>query len=171
VETSLAARLLRERGAEVEAAREQFAKTPGPVEETEMVPPRREVEVARRLEELPRWRIFCRRSSQIIPNSWLFSSYPIHNSLITQESSGPGAQGSKNNLKCFWLLTRREMLAGAKTAFYRGPSETVLASIVWENVTVPGQPPQAMHRMTLVLARKCEGWTISLLQVTPIITR
>jgi hypothetical protein len=46
-----------------------------------------------------------------------------------------------------------------------------LASIVWENVTVPGQPPQAMHRMTLVLAPESEGWTISLLQVTPISTR
>jgi hypothetical protein len=46
-----------------------------------------------------------------------------------------------------------------------------LASIVWENVTVPGQLPQAMHRMTLVLAPESEGWTISLLQVTPITTR
>jgi len=35
----------------VEAVREQLAKTPGRVEETEMVPPRREVEVARRLEQ------------------------------------------------------------------------------------------------------------------------
>ena len=35
----------------MEAVREQLAKTPGRVEETEMVPPRREVEVARRLEQ------------------------------------------------------------------------------------------------------------------------
>ena len=28
-----------------------------------------------------------------------------------------------------------------------------------------------MHRMTLVLAPESEGWTISLLQVTPITTR
>jgi ketosteroid isomerase-like protein len=48
-----------------------------------------------------------------------------------------------------------------------GPAGCLMASIVWENVTVGGQSTRSMHRMTVVLAREDENWVIYLLQNNP----
>jgi ketosteroid isomerase-like protein len=171
-ETSLAARLLRERGAEVEAVREQLAKTPGPVEETEMVPPRREVEVARRLEEaaaaLENFLAALKSN-----NSKHLAFFFVSNSQFV-DYAGKLWKGRAEIEKQFEMLIApyaKKNVACRVESHHAGPFRTVLASVLWENVTVPGLPPRAMHRMTLVLAPESEDWAIYLLQVTPIITR
>ena len=52
---------------------------------------------------------------------------------------------------------------------HAGPAETVMASILWENLTFRGEAMLCMHRMTVVLAQEGDDWVISLLQVTPVI--
>jgi uncharacterized protein (TIGR02246 family) len=49
------------------------------------------------------------------------------------------------------------------------PAELMAASILWENVTAGGQSTRSMHRMTIVLAADGEDWAIFLLQVTPVL--
>ncbi len=51
-----------------------------------------------------------------------------------------------------------------------GPAACLIASILWENLTIGGQSIRSMHRMTVVLAREDENWVIFLLQITPVIT-
>jgi uncharacterized protein (TIGR02246 family) len=51
------------------------------------------------------------------------------------------------------------------------PAEIMVASILWENVTAGGQSTKSMHRMTIVLAADEEDWAIVLLQVTPVLAR
>ena len=51
------------------------------------------------------------------------------------------------------------------------PAELMVASILWENVTAGGQSTRSMHRMTIVLAADEEDWAIVLLQVTPVLAR
>jgi ketosteroid isomerase-like protein len=50
-----------------------------------------------------------------------------------------------------------------------GAAGCLMASIVWDNVTVGGQSNRSVHRMTVVLAREDENWLIFLLQITPVI--
>jgi uncharacterized protein (TIGR02246 family) len=50
------------------------------------------------------------------------------------------------------------------------PGGWLLANILWQNVTVGGQPARSMHRMTAVLAREDENWVIFLLQISPVVT-
>jgi hypothetical protein len=171
-QTSHAARLLRERGAEVEAVREQLAKTPGPLEETEMVPPRREVEVARRLEEAAAALENFLSALKSNNSKQLTFFFVPHSQFVDYAGKlWTGRAEIEKQLEMLLAPYAKRNASWREDGFYRGPSGTVLASIVWENVTVPGQLPQAMHRMTLVLAPESEGWTISLLQVTPITTR
>jgi hypothetical protein len=51
------------------------------------------------------------------------------------------------------------------------PAELMVASILWENVTAGGQSTRSMHRMTIVLAADEEDWALVLLQVTPVLAR
>ena len=51
------------------------------------------------------------------------------------------------------------------------PAELMVASVLWENVTAGGQSTSSMHRMTIVLAADGEDWAIFLLQVTPVLAR
>ena len=50
-----------------------------------------------------------------------------------------------------------------------GPSETVVASVLWEFAVVSGDHRKSMLRMSIVLARAGEEWAIVLAQVTPLI--
>jgi ketosteroid isomerase-like protein len=52
---------------------------------------------------------------------------------------------------------------------YPGPAESVMASILWENVTFGSQATKSKHRMTVILTRENEDWAIFLLQITPIV--
>jgi uncharacterized protein (TIGR02246 family) len=170
-ETSLAARLLRERGAGVEAARERFAKTPGPAEETEMVPPRRGEELARRLDQaaaaLENFLAALKSN-----NSEQLAFFFLPNSQFV-DYAGKLWTGRAEIEKQFEMLIApyaKKNVACRVEGVHAGPFRTALASVLWENVTVPSQPPRAMHRMTLGLAPETQDWAIYLLQVTPIIT-
>ena len=52
---------------------------------------------------------------------------------------------------------------------YPGPAESVMANILWENVTIGGEATRCLHRMTVVVAQEGEDSVIFLIQVTPVI--
>jgi len=47
-------------------------------------------------------------------------------------------------------------------------TDTFIASVLWESVSVAGGAPKSMQRMTIVLARESGELSIILIQVTPI---
>ena len=50
-----------------------------------------------------------------------------------------------------------------------GPAFCAVASVLWENVTVPGANAKATHRMMMVLVQEDREWAILLLQITPVV--
>jgi hypothetical protein len=52
-----------------------------------------------------------------------------------------------------------------------GPAESLVASILWENVTIGTDSTKSMHRMTVILAPEGEDWAIFLVQITPVVGR
>jgi hypothetical protein len=50
----------------------------------------------------------------------------------------------------------------------RGPSETFLASLLWEFAAASSDRSKSLLRMSIVLASTGEEWTIVLVQVTPL---
>jgi ketosteroid isomerase-like protein len=168
-DTSLAARLLGERDANLETIREQLAKRPSL---PDMAPLRREEAVARRMEE----------ASAALEN-FLTALQSCHSEQLAYflaansqcvDCAGKLWTGRAEIEKQFEMLITpyaKKNVACRVEGVYAGPFRAVLASVLWENVTVPGQPPRAKHRMTVVLAPEGEEWLIYLVQVTPIITR
>lgn len=172
-ETSFAARLLQERGAKVEAIREFLAaRAPETVDAGGVVATRAQGGVSRLLQEAGvavESFLAALRSC----NSEHLAAFFTPNSQFV-DCTGKRWSGRAEIEKQFEVLFSpyaKKNASWRDEGFCRGPSETILANIVWENLTVPGQPPQAMHRMTLVLAAESMKWTIYLLQVTPIISR
>jgi uncharacterized protein (TIGR02246 family) len=170
-ETSFAARLLQERGARVEAIREHLARAPETVDAGAVLVTRAQGRVSRLLQGAGvavESFLTALRSC----NSEQLATFFTANSQFV-DCAGKRWSGRAEIEKQFEVLftpCAKKNASWRDDGFYRGPSETILANIVWENVTLPGQPPQAMHRMTLVLAPERDEWTIYLLQVTPIIS-
>jgi hypothetical protein len=52
-----------------------------------------------------------------------------------------------------------------------GPAESVAATILWMDVTFGGQKDLSIQRMSVMLAREAEGWTIFFMQVTPVVAK
>jgi len=50
-----------------------------------------------------------------------------------------------------------------------GPSDTFVAIVFWEDVTVAADAARSIHRMTIVLGREDGAWSIFALQVTPVV--
>jgi ketosteroid isomerase-like protein len=50
-----------------------------------------------------------------------------------------------------------------------GPAEFLIASVLWENVSAAGESKRSIHRMTIVLAPEKEEWSIFLIQFTPVV--
>ncbi len=172
LETSLAARLLRERGAEPDAIRKRLAKTPYLAEEREREPLRQQEGLVQWLQEATgTLEIFL---AALTSNSFerLTSFFALNSQFV--DNAGKRWIGRVEIEKQFEMLTvpyAKKNIAGRIEGVYPGPLGSVLASVLWENVTVPNQPPRAMHRMTIVLAPDGDDWAVYLLQVTPILTR
>jgi uncharacterized protein (TIGR02246 family) len=167
--TTLAARLLMERGADANAIREQIAKTSGSggvKEGTERA------EKSRRSKLLGGALFTLERFlAGIKTPDWgrRADSFAGNSEFI--DSAGKRWAGREEIRKKYEILFAPY---AKKNAIYRvescelGPGETVLGSILWENVTVEGQPLKSLHRMTVMLARQDEDWLVHLLQVTPV---
>ncbi|MFZ0520579.1 MAG: SgcJ/EcaC family oxidoreductase [Candidatus Acidiferrales bacterium] len=169
-ESSFAARLLLERGAKLQAVREQLAKDAGSAKEVRTAAQYEEVRVSRRLEEaatILEHFLAALKSN----NSEELASFFAQNAQFV-DFTGRRWNGRDEITKQFESLLApyaKKNVACRVEGTHAGPSETVVANATWENVTVSGQSPRAMHRMTFVLASEGDEWAIYLLLVTPLI--
>ncbi|HVB86355.1 MAG TPA: Clp protease N-terminal domain-containing protein [Candidatus Dormibacteraeota bacterium] len=71
---------------------------------------------------------------------------------------------------CFAPFATKNARAHVERA-ERGLSDTFVAIIFWEDVTIAAGAARSMHRMTIVFGREDGAWSIFVLQVTPVATR
>ena len=162
VEGSLAARLLRERGVKPEAIHEQLAKPPIPPAGVKVV---------------------SRASTTAIAtlNSFL-AGLKWYNWEQLAPFFAQDAQFIDSMGKCWKGREEIEKLFEVLFAPYAkksvtflventdvGPPESLVASILWENVTIGTGSTRSMHRMTVIVAQEGEDWLIFLVQVTPVV--
>jgi ATP-dependent Clp protease ATP-binding subunit ClpA len=161
VEGSLAARLLQERGLKLGAAREQLAKGP------DSVGPQTPGEQSRgAIATLERFlaEFKCYNWEKLAP-------FFAQNALFV-DSSGDRWIGRDEIEKQFEVLFApyaKKNVTFVLEGAYPGPAESVMASILWENVTFGSQTTKFKQRMTVILARENEDWAIFLLQITPVV--
>lgn len=164
IPNSLAARLLVESGADVNAIRKQIGETPGSGKRDETDRASRDLDEA-----------IATADSFLAgikaPNWGKLASFFATNSQIV-DWAGKRLVGYDEIQKQFEALfapySKRNVTSQLESAEI-SPTETVVISILWENVTIGSQSFRSLHRMTLVLARQDEEWAIYLLQVTPVL--
>lgn len=161
VEGSLATQLLRKRELKPEAIREQLAKAPSSASLKAPLEPNRGAiaTLASFLSGL-KWYDW----EQLAP----FFAHNLH----FVDSKGKCWRGRDEIEKQFETLFApyaKKNVTFVQEGSYRGPAESVVANILWENVTFGGQATRCLHRMTLMVAQEGEDWVIFLIQVTPVI--
>jgi uncharacterized protein (TIGR02246 family) len=161
VEGSLAARLLRERGLRPQAIRELLAKNPGSASlKAPAKPSRGAIEALDSFLAGLKWYDW----EQLAP----FFAQNTH----FVDSSGKRWIGREEIEKHFEMLFApyaKKNVTFLLEGAYSGPAESVVASVLWENVAFRGETTRSMHRMTVILTQEGDDWAISLLQVTPVI--
>jgi len=160
VEDSRAGRLLRERGLNLAAIREQLAKSPGSASPKAPLEPNRGAiaTLAGFLSGL-KWYNW----EQLAP----FFSRNTH----FVDSRGKCWRGRDEIEKQFATLFApyaKKNVTLMQEGTYPGPAESAMANILWENVTFGGEATRCLHRMTVMVAQEGEDWVIVLLQVTPV---
>jgi uncharacterized protein (TIGR02246 family) len=159
VEGSLASRLLRERGVTPEAVREQLASPPASIK----VVSRPSTTTIATLESFLvglKWHNWEQLAPFFSPNAQFI------------DSAGKRWIGRDQIEKQFEVLFAP--YAKKSVTFLRedtdiNRAESLVASILWENVTVGSESTRSMHRMTFVLGPEEEDWAILLIQVTPVV--
>jgi ATP-dependent Clp protease ATP-binding subunit ClpA len=160
VEGSLAARLLRDRGLKLPAIRELLAKTPGSA--IVKAPPKPSSGAIAALDSFLaglKWHNW----EQLAP----FFAQNTH----FVDSTGKrwiGREEIEKQFETLFAPYAKKNVTFLLDGTYFGAAESVVASVLFENVTIGGSTTKAMHRMTVILALEGEDWVIFLLQVTPV---
>jgi len=161
VEGSLAARLLRQKGLKPEAMREQLVAFAGETK-TKVRPQRDQRGIATLGNFLAGLKWY--NWEQLAP-------FFAQNSQFV-DSSGHRWKEREEIEKQFEVLFApyaRKNVTFLVEGTDRGPADSLVASVLWENVRVGRELTRALHRMTILLAPEGEEWAIFLLQVTPIV--
>jgi uncharacterized protein (TIGR02246 family) len=161
VESSLASRLLRERGAKPKVIREELAKASGSA--SVKAPSRPSITAIATLDSFLTglsWHNWERLAPFFAQNAQFI------------DSVGKRWIGRDQIEKQFEVLFAP--YAKKSVTFLRedtdiGRAESFVASILWENVTVGSESTRSMHRMTFVLGPEDEDWAIFFIQVTPVV--
>jgi uncharacterized protein (TIGR02246 family) len=161
VEGSLAARLLRERGLKPAAIREQLAKAPGSASpKAPLEPTRGALTTLNSFLAGLKWYNW----EQLAP----FFARNMH----FVDSKGKCWRGRDEIEKQFEVLFApyaKKNVTFVLEGTYPGPTDSAVANILWENVTLGGEATRSMHRMTVMVAQEGEDWLIFLIQATPVV--
>jgi uncharacterized protein (TIGR02246 family) len=159
VEGSLASRILRERGVKPEVVREQLARPPASIK----VVSRPSTTTIATLESFLaglKWHNWEQLAPFFAPNAQFI------------DSAGKRWIGRDQIEKQFEVLFApyaKKSVTFLREDTYINRAESLVASILWENVTVGSESTRSMHRMTFVLGPEEEDWAILFIQVTPVV--
>jgi hypothetical protein len=162
VEKSLAARVLKGRGAELAAIRE-LVSVPASAQKVAVVPLVVEHAEARLHGFLARLGSSSRE--EIAPL--------LARNAELVDSNGARWMGrdeiEKHAKDIFAAYAPNSVTATVEGSGF-GPGNIFVASLLWANAEVQSQPPKPLHRMTIALVREGEGWVVLFVQVTPVLT-
>jgi hypothetical protein len=156
---SLAAKLLTERGAKADVIRQQVANRPAAAVVANTLPTRGALssldDFLGLLRAGPSKQVaaFFHDQGQFIDSSgkrWLGRTE------IDKGAEALFAPFAKRNVSFLWERTTK------------GPSETFIASVLWEFAAASSDRGKALLRMSIVLASTGQEWKIVLVQVTPV---
>jgi Clp amino terminal domain, pathogenicity island component len=162
-EGSLAEQILREKGLRPEILREQLAKSHDPISLREPVEPSKRAKAIARLHNF---------LAELKWYDWERLAPFLGQNAQFVDASGKRWIGIEELKKQFEVLFAPYVKTNVTCLLedtYLGPSEFVMASILWENVTFRGETNRSMQRMSVILAQEGEDWVIFLLQVTRIV--
>lgn len=176
LQDSLAARLLIARGAKTDAIREQIARSSRQI-------PSAQTYNTRTLASLDSFRTAQTDTTKALGFLDTFIG-ALKGDGFQQPADFFDESGQFVDSSGRRWIGRKEIAKGSETLFApfakknasflledtsNGPSETVVASVLWEFAAVSGDPSKSMLRMSIVLASREEGWAIVLAQVTPLL--
>ena len=155
---SVAARILTDRGVNLPAVRQQVERPPVTTEARRGMMSSEEAKA-----------LLDAFLTSVASNKWVevAAYFAAHVQFV--DSSGKRWKGYQEIEKQFETLfvpyAKRDVIYTLED-FDIVATDMLIASVLWENVTIPGQPARSVHRMTLILAKDGEDWAIFFLQVT-----
>jgi ATP-dependent Clp protease ATP-binding subunit ClpA len=160
VDGSLAARILKERGAQLAPLRERVAKLSSSIEVDVKLRTMEEA-VAGLHRFLARLQLSDSGESMLrFAKDAQFVDYKGER-LRGREEIG------KESRRLFNAYAK-ENVTSLLESVDAGPGHTFVASVRWENVIVEGEQTKSIHRMTVILGQEGEAWVVFFLHVTPV---
>jgi Clp amino terminal domain, pathogenicity island component/SnoaL-like domain len=164
VEGSLASRLLRDRGVKPEAVREQLARHPGLPASVSVVSRPSTTAIATLDSFLTglKWHNWEQLAPFFAQNAQFIDSTGRcwkGREEIEKQFEALFAPYAKKNIT--FLVENTDV----------GPAKSLVAGILWENVTIGTDPTRSIHRMTVILAPEGEDWAMFFVQITPVLGR
>ena len=160
VDGSLAARILKERGAQLAPLRERVAKLSSSIE----------VDVKlRTMEEAVAGlhRFLARLQLSDSGESMLRFAKDAQFVDYKGERWRGREEIGKESRRLFNAYAK-ENVTSLLESVDAGPGHTFVASVRWENVIVEGEQTKSIHRMTVILGQEGEAWVVFFLHVTPV---
>jgi hypothetical protein len=160
VDGSVAARILKERGCQLTKLREQVAKRSSSLN--------MEIRPRPNADPVPTINAFLARLRSNKPGeiALLFAK----NARVV-DYKGARFSGRDEIEKEFqWLFAAYAMkdVTSVLESVHDCPGDTLIASVLWENLAFGVAPTSSTHIMTILLAQEGGTWTVFFLQVTPV---
>ena len=160
VDGSVAARILNERGVQLEKIRERVATLSSSAPAHLKLRTKGEA-----VDELNRF--LAHLKSKDLAGSVL----PFAKDAQIVDSEGQRWKGreeiEKESARLFVAYAERNITPHLES-FHVGPGHSFIAGVLWENVSAEGKPSNSAHRMTIILTQEDDIWVVFFLQVTPV---
>jgi ketosteroid isomerase-like protein len=165
VEGSLASRLLRERGVKLEAVREQLAGPPVLSASVNAVSRPNTTAIATLDNFLAgfKWHNWEQLAPFFAQNAQFIDA--------TGKCWKGGQEIEKQFEVLFATYAKKNVRFLLENTDDVGPAACLVASILWENVTIGTVSKSSVHRMTVILAPERQDWAIFFVQITPVLGR
>jgi hypothetical protein len=161
VKGSRGMRILGDRGISLEVLREQLAKNPRSASVDERQPAS-DVAIA----TLNGFLV------SLQSHDWAKSSVYFARTIQFIDARGEqwsGYNEIENQFEVLFLPYAKRDVAFHLESAEIGSAGCVVASVLWQNVSIAGSTARSMHRMTIILAQEGTDLAIFLLQVTPVV--
>jgi hypothetical protein len=160
VDGSLAARILKERGAQLAPLREQVAKLSNSIDA--------DVKLRTMEEAVAELHRFLARLKSSEREESLLRFAKDAQFVDSKGERWRGREEIEKESRRLFIAYTKENITSLLETFDAGPGHTFVASVRWENVVVEGELTKSIQRMTVILGQESEAWVVFFLHVTPV---
>jgi ketosteroid isomerase-like protein len=160
VDGSLAARILKERGAQLAPLREEVAKLSSSIEA--------DVKLRIMEEAVAGLHRFLARLQLSDPGESTLRFAKDAQFVDSKGERWRGREEIEKESRSLFSAYAKENVTFLLESVDAGPGDTFVASVRWENVVVEGELTKSIHRMTVILGQEGEAWVVFFLHLTPV---